>query len=413
MTPEIVINLLKILHVGKFFAPFSGGLENYVHDAMLALARHGIESSAIVHKHSLSGRTSYETLRKGNEEFQIVRVGTIAQLIFTPVSPAFPWHLNKLIKSFQPDVLHLHVPNPSAFWVMGSIKARRIPWVLHWHSDVVTTAQNWRIKVFHKPYRFFERALLKRADAVVATSEPYLNSSETLKPFIAKCHAIPPGIDTGRFGSVPDPADPSGEITDESDDQAVAPRNSNHPERLSVLAIGRFTYYKGFRYLIEAAAKVPNVFVNLVGHGQQDKLLKNLVASLRLQDRVRFHHFLSDRELAHKMAQCDCFCLPSIERTEAFGLVLLEAMYFGKATVIGNVKGSGMGFIVDDGVTGVKVNPADSDALAKAFIELDEDREKLARLGRNGKEKYHRCFEIDRTVDDLIRVYNQAIESHK
>lgn len=385
---------MRILHVGKFFAPFSGGLENYVHDAMLALARHGIESSAIVHKHSLSHSTNYETLKEGDEEFQIVRVGTIAQLIFTPISPTFPWHLNKLVKSFKPDVLHLHLPNPSAFWVLGSLKARRIPWVLHWHSDVVTTAQSWRIKIFHKPYRLFERALLKRADAVVATSEPYLNSSETLGPFIAKCHAIPPGIDTRKFGGTPDRVD------------------SQHPDKLNVLAIGRFTYYKGFRYLIEAAAKAPNVYVNLVGHGQQKKFLKKLVANLGLQDRVTFHHFLSDRELAHLMAQCDCFCLPSIERTEAFGLVLLEAMYFGKPTVIGNVKGSGMGFIVDDGVTGIKVNPADSDALAEAFIELDEDREKLARLGRNGKEKYHRCFEIDRTIDDLIRVYNQAIASH-
>jgi len=408
-----VINLLKILHVGKFFPPFSGGLENYMCDAMPALGRHGIESAALVHRHSLSYRTINESYKAGDQEFQVVRVGTVAQLIFTPISPAFPWHLHKLIKSFKPDVLHLHLPNPSAFWALGSLLARRIPWVLHWHSDVVTTAQSWRIKIFHKPYRLFEQALLKRADAIVATSEPYLNSSETLKPWLWKCHAIPPSIDFRKFGSVPESINSSTEDSEASDNQAFDSTGATNQERLNVLAIGRLTYYKGFRYLIEAAAKAPNVHVSLVGHGQQAKYLKKLAARLGIQDRVTFHHFLSDKELGHQMAVCDCFCLPSIERTEAFGLVLLEAMYFGKATVISNVPGSGMGWIVDDGITGIKVNPADSDALAEAFNSLSKDRKKLATLGQNGKEKFHQHLEIDHTIEDLIKVYQQAIEEQQ
>jgi glycosyltransferase involved in cell wall biosynthesis len=404
---------LKILHVGKFFPPFSGGLEIYMRDAMLALGRHGIESAALVHKHSLSRSTSHETLKAGKEEFQVVRVGTIAQLIFTPISPAFPWHLHKLIKSFKPDVLHLHLPNPSAFWALGLLSARRIPWVLHWHSDVVTTAQSWRIKIFHKPYRLFERALIKRAKAIVATSEPYLNSSETLKPWLWKCHAITPGVDTEKFDSMPESIGLSTENDDASDSQAIRSTGEPHQDRLNVLAIGRLTYYKGFRYLIEAAAKAPNVFVSLVGHGQQEKYLKRLVASLGLQNRVTFHHFLSDRELAHQMALCDCFCLPSIERTEAFGLVLIEAMYFGKATIISDVPGSGMGWIVDDGITGIKVNPADADALAEAFTRLSENRKELVKMGRNGKEKFHQCFEIDRTIEDLIKLYKQVTDANQ
>lgn len=401
---------MKILHVGKFFPPFSGGLEIYMRDAMLALGRHGIESAALVHKHSLSKSTSHETLKAGEDEFQVVRVGTVAQLIFTPISPAFPWHLHKLIKSFKPDILHLHVPNPSAFWVLGLPLARRIPWVLHWHSDVITTAQSWRIKIFHKPYRLFERALLKRANAVVATSEPYLKSSETLKPWIGKCHAITPGVDTEKFGSMPESTNLSTENNAASDSQAIKSSGATHQQRLNVLAIGRLTYYKGFRYLIEAAAKTPNVFVSLVGHGQQKRYLKNLVASLGLQNRVIFHHFLSDSELARQMAWCDCFCLPSIERTEAFGLVLLEAMYFGKANIIGDVPGSGMGWIVDDGITGIKVKPADADALAEAFTRLSENRKELEEMGQQGKEKFHQVFEIDHTIEGLIDVYQQVTD---
>jgi rhamnosyl/mannosyltransferase len=107
------------------------------------------------------------------------------------------------------------------------------------------------------------------------------------------------------------------------------------------------------------------------------------------------------------MSVCDCLCLPSIERTEAFGMVLLEAMYFGKATVISDVPGSGMGYIVDNGVTGIKLKPADADALAGAFRRLALDRGELARMGQRGKDKFEQQFDINHTVAGLVDIYQQ------
>ena len=196
-----------------------------------------------------------------------------------------------------------------------------------------------------------------------------------------------------------------------NDEKAINPKANRDQEKLNVLAVGRLTYYKGFRYLIQAAAKTPNIYISLVGRGEEAEDLQELATSLGLQNRVTFYDVLNDKELAQQMARCDCFCLPSIERTEAFGLVLLEAMYFGKATVIGDVPGSGMGYIVDDGITGVKVNPGDTDALVEAFIRLSENRQELAKMGQRGKEKFHQYFEIDHTVEDLISVYQQVIRS--
>ena len=189
---------------------------------------------------------------------------------------------------------------------------------------------------------------------------------------------------------------------------------SSHDRKsaLQVLAVGRLTYYKGFRYLIEAAAQTPDIHINLVGHGDQAEQLKSLVASLKLQDRVTFHGILSNDELAQKMVDCDCLCLPSIERTEAFGMVLLEAMYFGKATVISDVDGSGMGWVVDDNVTGIKVKPADEDALAGALKRLAADREELARMGQRGREKFDQQFEINHAVEGLVKIYQQATQTN-
>lgn len=414
---------MKILHVGKYFSPFSGGLENYMRDAMVALARRGIASIALVHRHSLSFRTTDETFTASGHRFHVIRTGMWARILYTPISPAFAWHLRRIIKLAKPDILHLHLPNPSVFWALLLPSARHIPWVVHWHSDVITTAQGRWMRLIYRVYRPFEQAVLKRARAIVVTSLPYRDSSQPLKKWLPKCHVVPLGVDTERYGS------PVGATlasrSSEAQSGITSPSESEVPtdpgfktdrddasSLLQVLAVGRLTYYKGFRYLVEAAARAPDIHINLVGVGEQDEQLKALAASLNLQDRVTFHGTLSDEELAQQMKECDCLCLPSIERTEAFGMVLLEAMFFGKATVISDVEGSGMGWVVDDGVTGIVVRPEDPDELAKALSRLSINRDELHRMGQRGKEKFDQCFEINHSVEKLADIY-QTIKTNK
>ena len=387
---------LKILHVGKYLSPFSGGLENYMRDAMVALARRSIASVALVHRHTLSLKTRKETFTASGYKFHLTRTALWARFLFTPISPDFPWQLRKIIKTAKPDILHLHMPNASVFWALVLPSARRIPWVVHWHADVITSAQGRWMKLFYMLYQPFEYAVLKRARTIVATSPPYQETSQPLKKWLSKCHVVPLGVDTERYSATTS--------TKASVDDG-APSSPSTTPLLQILAVGRLTYYKGFRYLIDAAAQVPNIHINLVGQGELTEQLKAQVASLGLQEKVSFLSMLSDAELAHQMQTCDCLCLPSIERTEAFGMVLLEAMFFGKATIIGDVKGSGMGWVVDDGVTGIKVKPADPNALAGAIKRLAADRSELARLGQQGKEKFDRQFEINHAVEGLVNVY--------
>ena len=185
--------------------------------------------------------------------------------------------------------------------------------------------------------------------------------------------------------------------------------NDNDP--LQVLAIGRLTYYKGFEYLIRAAARVRDVRVDIVGTGDMEKHLRSVLSGLRLENRVRLRGAVTNRELGELLDRCDCMCLPSIERTEAFGMVLLEAMLHGKATVVSDVPGSGMGWIVEHGGTGIKVKPADVEALAGALTRLRENREETREMGRRGKEKFDRAFEIDHSVALLIDVYREVTAS--
>ena len=110
---EQAVLKLKILHVGKYFSPFSGGLENYMRDAMVALGRRGIESAALVHRHSLSLKTIDETFSADGHNFHVVRTGMWARLLFTPISPGFPWHFRRLIRG--------SVRDPKCSWMVTAL----------------------------------------------------------------------------------------------------------------------------------------------------------------------------------------------------------------------------------------------------------------------------------------------------
>ena len=370
-------------------------MENYLRDAMLSLSGKGIESSALVHQSEITFSSRDEVYQSRGQRLLVTRAAVWARFLFTPISPGFPQLLNRLLKQQNPDILHLHMPNASAFWALLIPRARRLPWVVHWHADVVASHYSLGLRLFYVLYRPFETAILRRAKTIIATSPPYLESSKPLAPFRGKCRVVPLGLNPTTFdpGSAPTAAQP------------------DQPTPLHVLAIGRLTYYKGFNYLIRAATETDNVEVHIVGSGDQEVELKSLARQLKLEQSVHFHGAVSSELLLKQLWACDCLCLPSIERTEAFGMVLLEAMTCGKATIVSDVTGSGMGWVVDDGETGVLVAPKNSIELASALTKLEQSRDKVALLGYNGRKKFDREFHIDQTTNGLVEVYEQTLNS--
>ncbi|MFT6955203.1 MAG: glycosyltransferase involved in cell wall biosynthesis [Halieaceae bacterium] len=378
---------MKVLHIGKYFPPYAGGMETYLRDLMAAQARQGIDTAAVVHQSDITVKSQDESYPAGDQQLPISRAAVWARLLFTPISPTFPFLLNRLIKQQQPDILHLHMPNVSVFWALFIPRARQVSWVVHWHADVLASEHSLGLRLFCHLYRPFERAILKRCKAIIATSPPYLESSDPLKPYSEKCHVIPLGLDPTNLPRVED----------------ISPTASDAP--LRVLAIGRLTYYKGFEYLIKAAAECERVEIHFVGKGDQETALKALAGNLNLQTRITFHGHLSPEQLAQQFSACDCLCLPSIERTEAFGMVLLEAMYHSKATVISNVSGSGMGWVVDDEITGLHFEPQNSQALRERLQYLASQRSRISILGSNGRAKFEREFHIDKSSSRISAIY--------
>ena len=151
---------MRILHVGKFFPPVAGGIEYFLADLLTAQQALGIEAAALVHH--LGPGWRFRPAEAATAPL-IYRAPCWGRLFYVPLSPAFPLWLDRAIRDFAPDLLHLHLPNTSAFSVLPLPRARRLPWVVHWHADVVASVIDRRLALAYHLYRPLEQRLLRRA----------------------------------------------------------------------------------------------------------------------------------------------------------------------------------------------------------------------------------------------------------
>ncbi len=383
---------MRVLHIGKYYPPYAGGMEVFLRDLLKASKKEGLDAAGLVHHH-LPGRSS---LMEEIEGVPIFRASSLGQILYAPISLSFPLVLKKVIRSFRPQLLHLHFPNPSAFWNLAVSEARFIPWVIQWQSDVVPSEIDRRLQPAYRCYRPLEQRMLKRARKILVASKPYLNHSIPLKPWTSKCAVVPLGVDPERL---PWP---------EADALQQA-EGSWRPGCLRVLAVGRLTYYKGFDVLIRAAGRTHGVAVQIVGDGNLRTQLQRAIRRRSLEKRVLLRGGLSNVMLQALFATCDVFCLPSLERTEAFGVVLLEAMRYGKPIVAGDIPGSGPGWVVNEGDCGWLVPPGDVDALARKMENLATNPELCRKPGLKGRENFKKKFQIQSVARSIKEIYEDIL----
>lgn len=370
---------LRVLHIGKFYPPHRGGMEVFLADLIKAQRTAGIDAAALVHG-----------TPEPNDPPWITRVPVQLQLVYAPIAIGFRSALARSIAKHKPDVLHLHMPNNSALWVLTLGTARGIPWVVHWHSDVVASRMQSAIGLAYRLYRPFEQAVLDHAKRVIATSQPYLESSEPLQSWRHKCSVIPLGLDTENLTfEVPTPS------------QWKA-------NRLRLLSIGRLTYYKGFKTLIKAAARMENVELLIVGDGELRSELQALIGALAPTDKpanVRLLGNVCDEEKNALLQDCDVFCLASHERTEAFGMVLLEAMHYARPCIVSALPGSGMPWVVATAGAGLQARPEDVADWEATIRQMQNDPALRALKGETGKAALQTYFSIDACAQAVADQY--------
>lgn len=347
-------------------------MERFLEDLILAQREAGDDAFALVHQ-------SAEHPIPSKNAAWLRAVPVWREFAFAPIAPGFLAALNRAIDDWQPDYLHLHLPNSSALLALLSRRARKLPWVIHWHSDVVSSEHSLALRLLYPFYRPFERALLERAALVICTSKPYLETSEPLQAFREKCAVVPLGIDVRRH---------------EGDADVSAPLVAWGEGMFRLLAVGRLTYYKGFDLLVKAVAQCPHVELRIVGSGQQRDALRHLIEQQHVADRVFLEGELSDAECRARYRSAELFCVPSRERTEAFGLVALEAMLHNLPVLAAALTGSGLVSVVRQGVTG-RLAPVDEPAAWRDAIEaLRLSPLDCAKYGNAGHDRMQKLFSV-------------------
>ncbi len=374
----------RVLHLGKYFAPVAGGMERFLGDLVKAQQARGHEVMALVHD---DGRRL-----PGGDPAWLRRCPVWLRLVFAPLSPAFGLWLRRAIRDHDPDVLHLHMPNVSAFWALLLPSAWRLPWIVHWHADVEPSRHKPGLRLLYPVYAIFERAILDRAACIIATSREYLEASEPLRDFRERCHVVPLGLDPARLPDV-DRSD-CGELW--------------RGDGLRVLAVGRLTYYKGFGTLVRAAAGLPGVQLVIAGEGEERAALERALDEAGRPPGIRLAGAVDDGTLARLMASCDLFALPSRERTEAFGIVLMEAMRYGKPLLASRLAGSGMLAVAREGVNAVLAPTEDVAAWRASLAALAGDAPLRERLGREGAARFLREYDITAIAEGVEGAYRHA-----
>lgn len=365
---------LSVLQLGKFW-PMMGGVEKVMYEFATGLSARGVHCDILAAAARGKGR---EQELPGGARLYTCR--TWRKVAATMISPSMVTQLHRKMRSY--DVVHVHHPDPMAAFAlfMSGYKGKV---VLHWHSDI---AKQKHLLRFYMP---LQKWLIRRADVVVGTTPVYVNSSPFLHGARDKLTYLPIGVN-------PIPADPAGS-------ERVRQRYGG---RKIVFSLGRLVAYKGFEYLIEAARYLTDDYVVLIGGaGAMGQYLEDTIDRHGVRGRVHLLGRISDADLPAYYGACSLFCLSSVQKTEAFGIVQVEAMSCGKPVVTTTIPGSGVPWVNAHGVSGLNVPPRDAQALGRAILDVTADADTYRRFATQARQRYEEMFTKTRMIDRLLELY--------
>lgn len=351
----------KILHISKYYYPFSGGTEQIARDVVLAL-KGEYEQKVIAFNDGKDDRI--DTV----DGIEVIKCGCFAKIAAQSLSTSYGKHLHQVMRDFNPDIVVFHYPNPFvAALLLRELKTTKAKLVVYWHLDIIRQKY---LKVLFAPQN---RRLLERAEKVIATSPNYIEGSKWLQSVKEKCVVIPNCINVERMA-----------VTHDIQKRAEEIRTENSGKTICV-AVGRHTEYKGFTYLIQASKLLNDSFVVFItGTGE---LTEKLHEEAKADKKVVFTGRIDDTELKALILASDIFCFPSITKNEAFGLALAEGMYYGKPAVTFTIPGSGVNYVSINGETGIEVENRNVEKYAEAIMTLANDEKLRTAFGKAAKKR--------------------------
>lgn len=369
---------IKILQVNKLYYPDIGGIERTVQHIAEGL-KDKTEMSVLVCQPKGHGIT---------EEIngvEVQRCGSFGMLFSMPISLSFFWQLRR--KSKKQNILQCHAPFPLGD-LACLLSCYRGKVVLYWHSDVV---KQKKLMILYRPIM---EKFLRRADAIIVGADGVIKGSSYLKPYQNKCVTIPFAVN---------------QKIEQMGKKYMEQVQPNMKKYTRFLFVGRLVYYKGVDVLIEAFEGVENAELIIVGCGDMEKDLKAYTKEHGMIDRVRFLGKVEEDRLYHEFSECDVFVLPSIAKSEAFGLVQLEAMAYGKPVINTNLP-SGVPEISINGITGLTVEPGNKCELRNAMRWLAEHPRERCEMGNAARKRLDSNYTMDVMLNRMMELYESLLK---
>jgi len=367
----------KILHIPNYYPPHIGGIEDVCYSIATALPEY---------KHQvICFHDEKQTLKDTVEGIQVTRCGVLGKFFSQSVSFSFYRELKRIFKTFDPDIVHFHTPNPLSSVYLLSLLPKKTKLIVHWHSDVIE--QNF-LYLFYHP---IESRLLKRADKIVATAPTYISGSKPLQACRHKVSVIPNTVNENKLQKRAE------------DEKAIAEIKRLYGGKKIIFTFGRHVPYKGLKYLIEAAPLISNEAVIVIaGTGPLSDSLKE---SAKNFPNAHFIGRLEGNTLRQYLYAADIFVFPSITRNEAFGIALAEAMYCGLPAATFTIPDSGVNWLCLNEETGLESENGNVQAFAGAINKMLKDDVLREQLGKNAHKRIKELFVSESIKEDLLNLY--------
>jgi glycosyltransferase involved in cell wall biosynthesis len=315
-----------------------------------------------------------------------------AAYVAAPLALAAGWNAARSIaRRHRATVMHGHWVVPGG--VTAAIAAPALPLVISLHGSDVYVAETVA------PARAAARQAFRRAGYVTACSDDLARRAVALGAAPDRIETVPYGVDVERFR--PDPL----VRTTRRAELAIGDRVP------LVLAAGRLVRKKGFEYLIDAVALVPDAVLAIAGDGSLDGELRQRAKQAGVEARVRFLGDVSQQDVGALLAAADVVCVPSVRddsgNVDGLPNVLLEALASGTPVV--TTAAGGIQSVVTDDVTGLIVPERDSAALAAAIGRFIAQPADAQRIGGAGRAVVEQRFGWERAASAFEAAYARAL----
>jgi rhamnosyl/mannosyltransferase len=371
-------------------------MESHVRTLARVQAALGVESQVICVNHAApDGRDltwspfrATGTMHEADGAVRLTRVGRKASLARFDLCPELPTILQGLQRS-PVDLLHLHTPNPIMVMALALLRPTQTVVITH-HSDIV------RQRILRYALGPFEEQVYSRADRILFTSAAYAVGCPALRRYHTRAEVLPLGIDLAPY------VDPNAAA------RAHADALRNRMGSPLWLAVGRLTYYKALHLAIDALASIPGTLL-LIGTGPLEAELRRRASQRGVADRIVWRGRVSPDELAGAYQAATALWFPSNARSEAFGLVQVEAMASGCPVINTAIPDSGVAWVSRHEETGLSVSIDNSEALARAAKRLLSEPGLRARLSVAARARACREFDDRLMGRRSLEIYGRVL----